>query len=136
MDTMTREKQSKPKQRKNFLLSDSTMGLLARMDNASRYIDQLVQVRQRRILRSLEILSHGGWSMDEIAAVCEVSNGKWESVACPGDYSEFVVRISTSDVDGLDLERRIYESFSIAHAIHEVVSEYWCGNTEIRNLCF
>jgi hypothetical protein len=116
-----------------FTLSESTQGLLKRMGNASGYLDALVQARQRRAARALEVLRSGGWTPEEILACCEAANGVWESVIYPGAYAVWIDKILTADIDGRDLERRICESNSVAYALHEVVSEFWCGNTSVED---
>jgi hypothetical protein len=135
---MTREKQSKPKQRKNFLLSDSTMGLLARMDNASGYVDRLVQARQQRAMQSLLHLQGLGWTGPEILACCDALNGAMSFCAAPRwhgaslfDGPEYASKWGVTPERWAEIARQVSESESVAYAIHEVVSEFWCGNTVI-----
>lgn len=146
---MEKEKQEKTKQRKNFMLSDSTMGLLARMDNASRYLDDLVQARQQRAMQSLLHLQSLDWTGAEISACCDVLNGSWQLCEVPrwhgaslsdalynlramGVFDFYAAKFGIGTGRWEQIAAQVSESESVAYALHEVVSEFWCGNTVIE----
>jgi hypothetical protein len=109
------------------------------MDNASRYIDELVQVRHQRAMQSLQHLQKLGWTGAEISACCEVMNGSWQLYevqrwhgASLADGPQYAEKWGIGAGRWRQMAAQVSESESVAYALHEVVSEFWCGNTAVE----
>lgn len=129
------------KQPKSFRLSAEAAGVLSRIDNATRYIEALVLARNQRAQQSLCYLQSIGWNSREILAACDVLNGTWELCKVPrwhgqslADGQEYAQKWEISLERWSELSCQVSESELVAYALHEVVSEFWCGNTALEKM--
>jgi hypothetical protein len=126
------------KKAKNFTLSESTMGLLDRVDNASRYMDAIITNNWMRAQQALMHVQRAGWAPNEILAACDVLNGSWLMVHAPtwhgaslADGPEYAAKWEVGPERWIEMARQVSESQTLAFALDLVVSEFWNGNTYI-----
>lgn len=127
--------------RKNFILSESTMGLLSRVDNMSGYLDRLIQDRFQRAQMAVMHLHSVGWKSNEILAACDVLNGSWLLIQAPtwhgaslSDGPEYAGNWEISPDRWMEMAKQISERQDLAFALDLVVSEFWSGNTYIDKI--
>jgi hypothetical protein len=127
------------KQPKSFRLSAEAAGILDRVDNTTKYIEAIVRARNQRVLRSLAVLRSAGWTGPEMLACCDVLNGWWQLCSIPrwhgasiADGTVYAEKWGIGPERWAELARQVSESESVAYALHEIVSEFWCGNTAIE----
>jgi hypothetical protein len=126
---------------KNLSLSPTTIGLLAKLGNASGYVESSISMRWPRVIQALEHLRARGWQSNEILAACDVLNGCWMFVHDPTwhgasmtDGQEYAVKWDISEKRWKELARVVSESAGVAFALDLVVSEFWTGNTYLERL--
>lgn len=130
-----------PSMRRNFTLSASVHELLTRTENASGYLDHVVQERWRAWQEALLELQQSGWRAPEILAACDVLNGYWALGAAGRSGQAVALELH----DGAQLNgicekwdvsperwatriKTLSESDLHAAALLTVVSEFWAGN--------
>jgi hypothetical protein len=135
-----RKEKQMAKKGKNFTLSESSLGLLARLDNASGYLDRIVSNNWTRAQFALENLKSTGWKPNEILAACDVLNGCWLHVADPKWHAASLEDGSVfSDKWEIDNDRwremviQVSENGGLAFSLDLVVSEFWAGNTWLES---
>lgn len=124
-----RPRSPNPKPKRNFCLSHYTMDFLSKIKNASKYVDSMLLNRATRARKSLLILREAGWSNAEILAACEACSFEWRDTA---SLSVYFATLETVETYGTLLSERILDSDCEALALHEMVTEYHCGNTAIQ----
>lgn len=132
------------RKRVNFTLSDTTREILADQDNASLYVDQLVQQTERRWRDAHRLIRDAGWYPAEIEAALDALNGYFHHAA-PSTYIA-VELLDANELSGVAsrrgveadrwaaLTRQVAESAELADAVITLAAEFWRLNPRVERL--
>lgn len=139
--------------RKNFTLSQETLGLLAHLGNASEYVERIVLERWREWQNALAVCVGHEMTSSELLACCDVLNGHHLLAYTGIDTGNQGIALELHDGQRLNgtaekweidpgrwgaLVQRVARTPALAEAISTVATEFWAGNeaceTAIRRI--